>query len=157
MTALWDELDLDRWTWEVPRDTPGPYVAEHIPKPLITDWVKKWKPIINNAIEKAEKFERYHLHLLSLEDVGVWGAINKLDARLESLKKHMKDYPDVDGKICEDCPYPTTRKNREGACGNCAIGIVKFWLEDHKKILDIQGSSQNRTPTPTVKEEEAEG
>ena len=52
---IWKELDLDRWTWELPRDTPGPYVAEHIPKPLITDWVKKWKPIINDALEKAEK------------------------------------------------------------------------------------------------------
>ena len=35
--------------------------------------------------EKAEKFDRYNLHLLSLEDVGVWGAINKLDAKLEAI------------------------------------------------------------------------
>lgn len=54
---IWGELDLDRWTWELPRDTPGPYVAEHIPKPLIADWVKKWKPIINDALEKAEKWD----------------------------------------------------------------------------------------------------
>ena len=37
--------------------------------------------------EKAEKFDRYNLHLLSLEDVGVWGAINKLDAKLETVRE----------------------------------------------------------------------
>ena len=40
-------------------------------------------------MEKAEKFDRYNLHLLSLEDVGVWGAINKLDAKLETVKTHL--------------------------------------------------------------------
>jgi len=55
--TFWEELDLDRWTWELPRGTPGPYVAEHIPKPLIVDWVKKWKPIINEALEKEEKWD----------------------------------------------------------------------------------------------------
>ena len=59
MTDIWKDLDLDRWTWELPKDTPGPYVAEHIPKPLITDWVKKWKPIINDALEKAAIFDAW--------------------------------------------------------------------------------------------------
>ena len=87
MTNIWKELDLDRWTWEVPRDTPGPYVAEHIPKPLITDWVKKWKPIINEALEKADIHDRYVKHIASLEEYGVWGSINRLDDKIETIKK----------------------------------------------------------------------
>lgn len=55
--------------------------------------------------DKAEKFDRYHLHLLSLEDVGVWGAINKLDAKLEAIKgvwekydKILREYREIDPK-----------------------------------------------------------
>ena len=57
MTDIWKDLDLERWTWELPRDTPGPYVAQHIPKPLIVDWVKIWRPVIDEALEKAEKYD----------------------------------------------------------------------------------------------------
>ena len=38
--------------------------------------------------KKAEKFDRYNLHKISLEENGVWGAINKLDAKIEAIKKH---------------------------------------------------------------------
>jgi len=86
MTDIWGELDLDRWTWELPRSTPGPYVAEHIPKPLITDWVNKWKPIINDALEKAEKYDKY----AKIADTDI-KALNKslrfYEKKLEAVKK----------------------------------------------------------------------
>lgn len=99
MTDPWGELDLDRWTWEVPRDTPGPYVAEHIPKPLITDWVKKWKPIINEALEKAENYdtlfkednkviEYFSGKLEAIKTIiaeGYWG--DNGDERMDKIKK----------------------------------------------------------------------
>lgn len=52
MNEILKELDLDRWTWEIPRSTPGPYVAEHIPKPLILDWLKKWCKYLNHPFFK---------------------------------------------------------------------------------------------------------
>ncbi len=60
------------------------------------------------------------------------------EQKLEAAKTHLTEYPDVDGEICKDCPYPQERKTREGACGNCAVGTVKFWLQDHKKILEAE-------------------
>jgi len=109
--------------------------------------------------EKAEKLDAITLqygitadHLFSSEELireiegtkllkEEWDALKKLKA----IKTHLEDYPDPDKGACEDCPYPESRKTREGACGKCAIGVVKFWLEDHKKILgiDIPGSNVN--------------
>ena len=37
----------------------------------------------------AEKYERYVKHLASIKEHGVWGAINRLDAKLEDIKTHL--------------------------------------------------------------------
>ena len=76
MTKIWDEF-------------------EHIPKPMINDWVEKWKPIINEALEKAAKWDlldkiggppkgdaRIHWHIdmcnlrIKLEAVKTWAQRN---------------------------------------------------------------------------------
>ena len=46
----------------------------------------RWGQIVKEWSEKAEKFDRYNLHKISLEENGVWGAINKLDAKIEAIK-----------------------------------------------------------------------
>jgi len=88
MTDLWDELNLDRWTWELPRDTPGPYVAKHIPKPLITDWVEKWKPLINDALEKADILDRIEeMGVVTVYDSKHWSTdFNVLKQKLEAIQ-----------------------------------------------------------------------
>ncbi len=74
-------------------------------------------------------------------DLEMWSFLEKVKVELdkiEAVKTHLTEYPDVDGGICEDCPYPKERKTREGACGKCAVGVVKFCLQDHKKILEAE-------------------
>uniref|UniRef100_A0A6M3MAH9 Uncharacterized protein n=1 Tax=viral metagenome TaxID=1070528 RepID=A0A6M3MAH9_9ZZZZ len=44
----------------------------------------------NELKEKAEKFDRYVEHLTSIEEYGVWGAINKLDNKLEAIDTLMR-------------------------------------------------------------------
>ena len=48
----------------------------------------RWGQIVKEWSEKAEKFDRYNLYKISLEENGVWGTINKLDAKIEAIKKH---------------------------------------------------------------------
>ena len=50
----------------------------------------RWGQIVKEWSEKAEKFDRYNLHKISLEENGVWGTINKLDIKLEAIKNVVK-------------------------------------------------------------------
>lgn len=74
----------------------------------IHDYLEEIEPQIQEALEKAKKFDRYIEHLTSIEEFGVWGAINKLDNKLEAIKKMlpmMSGWVHTDGSPVEIVNY----------------------------------------------------
>jgi len=93
--------------------------------------VSEMDPWLEKVKDKLEWQEQHNKQM--------WMNLCIANKKLEDTKTHLTEYPDVDGGICDDCPYPKERKTRDGACGNCAVGKVKFWLQDHKKMLEDDG------------------
>ena len=82
---IWDDLDLDRWTCVFHGEPGTPYVSEYIPKCLIEDWANKWKPIINDAFEKAENWDKYTLNGQNITPE-IIEAIEVANVKLEAIR-----------------------------------------------------------------------
>ena len=51
------------------------------------DWIKKVKAEGDSLKEKADKYDKYSIYLIEIETKGVWGVINELEQKLESVRE----------------------------------------------------------------------
>lgn len=79
--------------------------------------------LIKSLQEKADEYNKYSIQLIELEKNGVWGAINKLQTKLDAIKEIMKT-------MCTDVDCDLFNEDKAEWCTKCPIFELEKILGD---------------------------
>jgi len=118
-------ITVENWDWDKRFD-----VSAYLNKR--DAWLEKVREELREAwvgVRAEARVHRQHRMLYQEQR-------NELREKLETAKNHINEYPDVNEGACKNCPYGDLAP--EGICPTCAVGKVKIWLTQHKKILEVE-------------------